>query len=446
MKKLLLTLVAFCAALAAAAQTPDTTAAEGYRFTDVKLIPMTPVKDQSRSGTCWCYSTLSFLEGEILRAGGAPVHLSEMWIVRHTFMEKAVKYIRMHGEINFAEGGASRDVTEGIRNYGIVPFEAYPGFNYGTEKADFHELSRVLKAYLDAVMEASTKSSNKPLSTAWKRGFNAILDEYFGPMPETFTYQGKEYTPRTFADSLPIDIDDYIDISSFTHHPFYTQFIIEVPDNWMWGTVYNLPLDEMMAVVDNALENGYPVAWGTDVSEKGFSRTKAIGIVPAADLEGMGGTEAERWGKLTQKEKDDALYKFDKPGKELAITQEMRQGLSTTTEPPTTTAWSSWVRPPTRQATTTTRCRIHGTYVRPTTDSGISRARSSLTRQPRSWSTSTPCPKRSPGSWASNNPGATTTAPEKPLPPSGGESETKSGLTLTVGPLSYIEVLTLFRK
>ena len=249
MKKLLLTLVAFCAAFTAAAQTPDTTAAEGYRFTDVKLIPMTPVKDQSRSGTCWCYSTLSFLEGEILRAGGAPVHLSEMWIVRHTFMEKAVKYIRMHGEINFAEGGASRDVTEGIRNYGIVPFEAYPGFNYGTEKADFHELSRVLKAYLDAVMEASTKSSNKPLSTAWKRGFNAILDEYFGPMPETFTYQGKEYTPRTFAASLPIDIDDYIDISSFTHHPFYTQFIIEVPDNWMWGTVYNLPLDEMMAVV-----------------------------------------------------------------------------------------------------------------------------------------------------------------------------------------------------
>ena len=446
MKKLLLTLVAFCAALAAAAQTPDTTAAEGYRFTDVKLIPMTPVKDQSRSGTCWCYSTLSFLEGEILRAGGAPVHLSEMWIVRHTFMEKAVKYIRMHGEINFAEGGASRDVTEGIRNYGIVPFEAYPGFNYGTEKADFHELSRVLKAYLDAVMEASTKSSNKPLSTAWKRGFNAILDEYFGPMPETFTYQGKEYTPRTFAASLPIDIDDYIDISSFTHHPFYTQFIIEVPDNWMWGTVYNLPLDEMMAVVDNALENGYPVAWGTDVSEKGFSRTKAIGIVPAADLEGMGGTEAERWGKLTQKEKDNALYKFESRARSSPSPRRCARRLSTTTKPPTTTAWSSWVRPPTRQATATTRCRIHGTYVRHTTDSGISRARSSLTRQPRSWSTSTPCPKRSPGSWASNNPGATTTAPEKPLPPSGGESETKSGLTLTVGPLSYIEVLTLFRK
>ena len=325
MKKFLLTALAFCTAFAAAAQTPAATEPEGYRFTDVRLIPMTPVKDQHRSGTCWCYSTLSFLEGEILRAGGRPVHLSEMWIVRHTFMDKAVKYVRMHGEINFAEGGASHDVTEGIKNHGIVPQEAYPGFNYGTEKADFHELSLVLKAYLDAVITASGKSSDKALSTAWKRGFDAILDEYFGRMPETFTYEGKEYTPRSFAASLPIDMDDYIDITSFTHHPFYTQFIIEIPDNWMWGTVYNLPLDEMMTVIDNALANGYPVSWGTDVSEKGFSRTKAIGIIPEADLANMDGTEAERWGKLTQKEKDDALYKFDKPGKELRITQEMRQ-------------------------------------------------------------------------------------------------------------------------
>lgn len=190
MKKFLLTALAFCTAFAAAAQTPAATEPEGYRFTDVRLIPMTPVKDQHRSGTCWCYSTLSFLEGEILRAGGRPVHLSEMWIVRHTFMDKAVKYVRMHGEINFAEGGASHDVTEGIKNHGIVPQEAYPGFNYGTEKADFHELSLVLKAYLDAVITASGKSSDKALSTAWKRGFDAILDEYFGRMPETFTYEG----------------------------------------------------------------------------------------------------------------------------------------------------------------------------------------------------------------------------------------------------------------
>ena len=324
MKNLMLSLIALCLALTAGAQTADTTSAEGYRFTDTKIIPTTAVKDQSRSGTCWCFSTLSFLESEILRAGGPAMHLSEMWIVRHSFMDKAEKYVRMHGTINFAEGGASHDVTEGIKAHGIVPFEVYPGLNYGTEKPDFHELSVVLKAYLDAVVKTGDKS-RKALSTAWKRGFDAILDEYFGPLPETFTYEGKEYTPETFAAQLPIDLDNYIDISSFTHHPFYTQFIIEVPDNWMWGTVYNVPLDEMMQIIDHALEQGYTVSWGTDVSEKGFSRTKAIGIVPEADTESMSGTEAERWGKLTDKEKEAALYKFDKPGKERTITQQMRQ-------------------------------------------------------------------------------------------------------------------------
>ena len=324
MKNLMLSLFALCLALTAGAQTADTTSAEGYRFTDTKIIPTTAVKDQSRSGTCWCFSTLSFLESEILRAGGPAMHLSEMWIVRHSFMDKAEKYVRMHGTINFAEGGASHDVTEGIKAHGIVPFEVYPGLNYGTEKPDFHELSVVLKAYLDAVVKTGDKSG-KALSTAWKRGFDAILDEYFGPLLETFTYEGKEYTPETFAAQLPIDLDNYIDISSFTHHPFYTQFIIEVPDNWMWGTVYNVPLDEMMQIIDHALEQGYTVSWGTDVSEKGFSRTKAIGIVPEADTESMSGTEAERWGKLTDKEKEAALYKFDKPGKERTITQQMRQ-------------------------------------------------------------------------------------------------------------------------
>lgn len=324
MKNLMLSLFALCLALTAGAQTADTTSAEGYRFTDTKIIPTTAVKDQSRSGTCWCFSTLSFLESEILRAGGPAMHLSEMWIVRHSFMDKAEKYVRMHGTINFAEGGASHDVTEGIKAHGIVPFEVYPGLNYGTEKPDFHELSVVLKAYLDAVVKTGDKSG-KALSTAWKRGFDAILDEYFGPLPETFTYEGKEYTPETFAAQLPIDLDNYIDISSFTHHPFYTQFIIEVPDNWMWGTVYNVPLDEMMQIIDHALEQGYTVSWGTDVSEKGFSRTKAIGIVPEADTESMSGTEAERWGKLTDREKEAALYKFDKPGKERTITQQMRQ-------------------------------------------------------------------------------------------------------------------------
>lgn len=321
MKKLLLCTLALCLALGAAAQNPDSV--EGYRFTDGKIIRTTPVKNQNRSGTCWCYSTMTMLESEILRAGGPEMHLSEMWIVRHSFMDKAVKYVRLHGELNFAEGGASHDVTEGIKQHGIVPFEVYPGLNYGTDKPDFHELSAVLKAYLDAVIQAS--GGSKTLSTAWKRGFNAILDEYFGPCPETFSYEGKEYTPQSFAESLPIKIDDYVDLSSFTHHPFYEQFIIEVPDNWMWATVWNVPLDELMQTIDYALENGYTVAWGTDVSEKGFSRTKAIGIIPEADLEGMSGTEAEKWGKLTAREKEAALYKFDKPGKERKIDQQMRQ-------------------------------------------------------------------------------------------------------------------------
>lgn len=323
MKRLMLSAVAFCLALTAAAQTDtNNDSAPGYLFTDVKVIETTPVKDQSRSGTCWCFSTLSFLESEIIKAGGEPMHLSEMWIVRHSFMDKAEKYVRMHGTLNFAEGGAAHDVTEGIREHGIVPFEVYPGLNYGTAKPDFHEISEVLKSYLDAVIRAA---GNKPLSTAWKRGFNAILDEYFGVLPETFTYEGKEYTPESFAASLPISMDDYVDVSSFTHHPFYSRFNIEVPDNWMWAEVYNVPLEEMMQIVDNALENGYTVAWGTDVSEKGFSRTKGIGVIPEADLEGMSGTEAERWGKLTEQEKEAALYKFDKPGKERTITQEMRQ-------------------------------------------------------------------------------------------------------------------------
>ncbi|MDE7344165.1 MAG: aminopeptidase, partial [Alistipes sp.] len=320
----MLTLLAIAALCGASAQTPEEAKPEGYVFTDAKVLEMTPVKDQNRSGTCWCYSTLSFLEGEILRAGGAPVHLSEMWIVRHTFMEKAEKYVRMHGELNFAEGGAAHDVTEGIKKYGIVPFEVYPGLNYGTDKPDFHELTAVFKAYLDTIISVGD-SSGKPLSTAWRRGFDALLDAYFGELPATFTYEGKEYTPASYAASLPIDMEDYIDLTSFTHHPFYSQFILEVPDNWMWGTVYNLPLDEMMAVIDHALATGHPVAWGTDVSEKGFSRSLALGIVPEADLDSMSGTEAERWGKLTQREKEAALYKFEKPGKERVITQQMRQ-------------------------------------------------------------------------------------------------------------------------
>ena len=319
MKKFLTLIVALCGTMSLAAQTP-----EGYQFTDIKVIETTPVKNQNRSGTCWCYSTMTFLEAEILRAGGEAVHLSEMFAVRHAYMKKAEAYVRMHGHLNFAEGGAAHDVTEVIKEYGIVPNEVYTGMNYGTDLADFRELTPVMTAYLDAVIKAGD-TTRRFLSTAWKRGFNAILDEYFGEVPETFVWKGKEYTPKSFAESLPINMDDYIDLSSFTHHPFYEQFVLEVPDNWMWGKVYNIPMDEMMRVVDHALKNGYTLAWGTDVSEKGFSRTKAIGVIPETDPKSMSGTEAERWGAMTAKEREAALFTFDKPMKEREITQEMRQ-------------------------------------------------------------------------------------------------------------------------
>lgn len=322
MKNLMLTALALLMAMSVLAQ--PTEPKKGYQFTDIKVLETTPVKNQNRSGTCWCYSTMSFLESEILREGGEAIHLSEMWIVRHSFMKKAERYVRLHGKLNFAEGGASHDVIEGIKEHGILPYEAYPGMNYGTELPDFHELTPVFTAYLNAVIAAAERS-HKPLSTAWKRGFNALLDEYFGEVPATFTYQGKEYTPQSFAASLPIKMENYIGISSFTHHPFYGQFILEVPDNWLWGEVYNLPLEELMATIDHALAEGYTIAWGTDVSEKGFSRTKGVGVIPETNLDGLSGTEAERWGKLTDKEREAMLYKFEEPCKERVITQQMRQ-------------------------------------------------------------------------------------------------------------------------
>ncbi len=324
MKRLLLT-AALCLSVGVAAQakSPKKVQEEekGYTFTDTQVIPGTSVKNQFRSGTCWCYSGISVVENEILKAGGGEVDLSEMWIVRSAYFDKAIKYARLHGHLNLAVGGAFHDVTEMIKKYGIVPQEVYQGLNYGTELPVFGEIDAVIKAYMDAII----KAPNKSLTTAWVAGLNGILDSYFGEMPEKFTYEGKEYTPQSYAASLPISMDDFVFISSFTHHPFYEQFVVEVPDNWMWMPSYNLPLDEMMAVIDSAIENGYSIGWATDVSEQGFSRTKALAIVPEDDLDNLSGTEAERWGAMTAAEKSKALYAFDGPIKEKSITQEMRQ-------------------------------------------------------------------------------------------------------------------------
>ena len=208
-----------------------------------------------------------------------------------------------------------------IAKYGIVPREVYTGQNYGTELPEFSEIDDVLKAYVEAII----KNGNGKLTPVWQDGLNAILDTYFGKRPETFTYKGKEYTPKSFAESLPIKMEDYIEISSYTHHPFYSTFILEVPDNWMWHSMYNLPMGEMMQVLDAALAAGRPVAWGTDVSEKGFSRTKAIGVIPEEVAKNTIGSDAERWGKLSEAEKQAMINNLEGPMKEKTITQEMRQ-------------------------------------------------------------------------------------------------------------------------
>ncbi|MCK4406427.1 MAG: aminopeptidase [Bacteroidales bacterium] len=294
---------------------------EVYIFTIVKENPSTSVKNQYRSGTCWSFSSLGMIEAELLRMGKDTFDLSEMFIVRNTYSDKAIKYVRFHGKINMAGGGGYNDVLYVIKNYGIVPEEVYDGKVIGEENHIHGEMDNVLKAYADAVV----KNRNKKLTPVWHKGFEGVLDAYLGDYPETFIYEGIEYTPKSFAEMLEINPDDYVELTSYTHHPFYESFIMEIPDNWMYSETYNLPLDELIEVIDYIIENGYTVAWGADISEKGFSWKNGVAIVPDEEVIDLTGTEKEKWEKLTDKEKKKALYSFEKPVKEKEITQEMRQ-------------------------------------------------------------------------------------------------------------------------
>ncbi|MGE5394021.1 MAG: aminopeptidase C [Candidatus Saccharibacteria bacterium] len=296
---------------------------KGFQFTPVKEIPCTSVKDQYRSGTCWSFSGLGFLEAEMIRLGKPVVDLSEMFVVNHTYADKAVKYVRVHGNLNFGSGGAFHDVTNVIKKYGIVPEEAYKGLNYGEEKHVHSELDRVLLDNVKAIVD----NPNKKLSSAWQESLNGILNAYLGQLPEKFTYEGKQYTPQSFAkDYVGLNMDDYVELTSYTHHPFYSKFIIEIPDNWSWDEVYNVPLDEMMQIIDNSINNGYTVAWAADVSEKGFlTSQKGIAVVPVVDKANMTDAEIAKWEKETEKERNEELYKLTKPGKEKEITQQLRQ-------------------------------------------------------------------------------------------------------------------------
>ncbi len=291
-----------------------------YNFSVVKENPITSVKNQSSTGTCWSFSGVGLLESELLRMGKGEFDLSDMYIVRKNYEDKAKKYARLHGSLNFSPGGSFADVVETINDYGIMPEESYRGLNYGSDTHNHGEIDKVLSGYMEAII------GSRELSPVWLKGYNAILDTYFGEVPESFEYEGVEYTPHSFADYLELEQDNYISLTSFTHHPFYKPFPIEVPDNWRWANSYNLPIEELMAVMENAVMKGYTIAWASDVSELGFSRL-GIAVVPDADAVENAGSDQERWIGQSTRERDASLRA--RVGSEVlaekTITQEMRQ-------------------------------------------------------------------------------------------------------------------------
>lgn len=268
-----------------------------YQFTTVKANPITSVKNQASSGTCWAYSTIGFVESEIIRINGIKDEakypdLSEFFVVSHSYSERGEKFVRVDGKLGFSAGSEADDVLHVIKDHGIVPQEAMTGMNYGTPLPVQGELDAVLAAYIGAVQ----KNPNRTLTTAWKRGLDAILAEYLGEYPETFTVDGKEYTPESYRDALKFNPDDYVTLTSFTHHPFYTEFAIEVSDNWRWDTAYNVPIDEFMEAVESAIKGGYTLAWGADVSDPGFTRDGlAILVDTKALARKAAGSDQEHW-------------------------------------------------------------------------------------------------------------------------------------------------------
>lgn len=298
---------------------PDST---GFKFTDIKINKTTSVKNQNKSGTCWSFSGTSVLEEDVLRKGGPELDISEMFTVRKCYIDKAKKYIQTHGNIGFSQGGSFADVLHVVENYGAVPEEAYPGLNYGEKNHSHYEMEAALSAYLNAIL----KNPNKKLSTAWLPGFIGILDAYLGPEPEKFTFNGKEYTPKSFAREMGINAGDFINITSFTHHPFYEEFPLEIPDNWLWSKCTNVPMEELKEIVDHAIDNGYTVGWAADVSEGGFKWNKGYALNPEPKTgENLEGTELSRWVKLSNKDRENATYDIKGPVKEKTVTQETRQ-------------------------------------------------------------------------------------------------------------------------
>ncbi|MBR6264637.1 MAG: aminopeptidase [Prevotella sp.] len=292
-------------------------------FTTVKEIPITSIKDQNRSGTCWAYSTLSYFEAEILKATGKTYDLCESFVANKTYMDRATQVIRLHGDCQFSQGGSAYDVLYVLKHYGICPEDAmpFPGSLYGDSLNNFNEFFSLMSPYVDAI----AKNKATKISNQWKPGLQGILNAYLGECPANFTFEGKSYTPETFVNSLGINLDDYVSITSFSHHPFYTQFAVEVQDNWRNPLSWNLPMEDMMRIIDNAIDKGYTVAWGGDVSEDGFTR-KGLGYaIDSKKAQSLTGSDMARWLKLTRTEKTSLLDSLGCKVPEITPTQERRQ-------------------------------------------------------------------------------------------------------------------------
>ena len=324
MKKLIIARCALAAVVSANAQENAPAQEEGFQFTVVKENPITSIKNQNRAGTCWCYSALSFIEAELLRMGKGEYDFSEMYLVHNTYLDRADKAVRTHGDVSFAQGGSFYDVIYGMEHFGLVPEEEMrPGVMYGETLSNHNELSAVSDAVVAAIAKGNHRSlqldpNGQPL---WKKAIAAVHDIYLGVRPEKFEYNGKEYTPKSFYESLGLNADDYVSLTSYTHHPFYESFVLEIQDNWRWAQSYNLPIDELMEVFDNAIENGYTIAWGSDVSEQGFTRD-GIAVMPDVEkAQELSGSDMARWLKLSPAEKKLTT----KPQPQIWCTQEQRQ-------------------------------------------------------------------------------------------------------------------------
>lgn len=294
---------------------------ESYQFVDEISLAVTPVKDQANSGICWCFSGVGMVESELLRQGKGMFDLSEKWIVRHIYLEKAIKWVRMHGTCALSGGGTLNDVTYVMDRYGIVPEEDYPMQKDAATPYKDDELNAALKAYVEAIV----KDPHAKLSTSWITGLNGILDAFLGGCPETFVYQGVSYTPKSFVEYLGIKHSDYVIITSFAHHAPYAAFALEIPDNWNWTTFYNVSLEELGRVVDSALMQGYTVNWATDISDQGWAFMNGFAIVPVTRTDEMAPSDREMWPDLTDEQISQRLHDPYETLPERRISTAMRQ-------------------------------------------------------------------------------------------------------------------------